>query len=656
MRMPRAEPDFPPCYTGWRPQGARRHPPYSDRYMFSYGNSVHMDPTASDSHAERERCEELRRQAASYGGRNPFAQDFVRGWMKRKETMEETVERAGNGEEGVVDGRFFTGESGFHQFSRPYWQQQSYAQPMEPVVEGQEDVHGQQEHTMPMDDASQQHPFAQFAEGLEHEEQEYVKQESDKPMGSPDQTSANEQVASDLDSNDQDGNEEHGNEEHGYMQQDHTAPTDPVTREFAFTQEWENRERKRQYMQQHATYMHPGAQGFAYAQEFENLGPKRQHMQQHENYLDPEAQEFAYTQGVENLRKVGGHSYMQEHAMPMGHAGNEHRVYAQPAHENENSYMNQGCGMDMNMEGDQHQSYAESVEDSEDNDEPVPTQQQGVWAATEHGHVYAWAQSVADAGMHGDTQDDQQHDYVEEGIEEQDLLDFSASVDGDDLQPGIVQSVEDESDEQRSESTEGPEDEEDLLDLSETEYGTANQSEGLYSDSLSGHHRYAYMRATHVGTDQEDGTDVTSFYDVRSTQSTTADAEHSIPRLILTELVTRPELNAFIPYFEEKLNHPSGCYTTDDLEVELKGIYYETYCGWLENVRLAVPGAQALTTGNNPDNCSHLGFWIKELHSPECDVCHRWRPLYMLTCPGCGIRKCVGCKFANWMDVGRGVA
>ncbi|KAB8233625.1 DnaJ domain protein [Aspergillus alliaceus] len=104
-------------------------------------------------------------------------------------------------------------------------------------------------------------------------------------------------------------------------------------------------------------------------------------------------------------------------------------------------------------------------------------------------------------------------------------------------------------------------------------------------------------------------------------------------------------IDPFIPHFKEKLNHPSGRYTEDDLHAELRGLVMESFCGWIENIRLKVPGAEHAETVESPEQCRHLGFWEKEFGSSECEVCHRWMPIYTLSCPGCGIKACVRCKF-----------
>ncbi|KAE8134573.1 hypothetical protein BDV38DRAFT_285690 [Aspergillus pseudotamarii] len=109
---------------------------------------------------------------------------------------------------------------------------------------------------------------------------------------------------------------------------------------------------------------------------------------------------------------------------------------------------------------------------------------------------------------------------------------------------------------------------------------------------------------------------------------------------------SRSLFDPLIPHFREKLNHPSGRYTEEDVHTELRGLVMESFCGWLETLRLEFPGAEpAATVRVNPEHCRHLGYWNKEFGSSECEMCHRWMPIYILCCPGCGIRACVGCKF-----------
>lgn len=108
-------------------------------------------------------------------------------------------------------------------------------------------------------------------------------------------------------------------------------------------------------------------------------------------------------------------------------------------------------------------------------------------------------------------------------------------------------------------------------------------------------------------------------------------------------------ISPFIPHFMTKFNDPSGNYTEEDLQVELYGIMMEAYCVWLEDIRLTFSDAMPASTthSNDPGVCLHLGYWEKTFECPECEGCHRWRPVFALTCPGCGVKRCVGCKFAG---------
>ncbi|KAL2823163.1 hypothetical protein BDW59DRAFT_99875 [Aspergillus cavernicola] len=110
-----------------------------------------------------------------------------------------------------------------------------------------------------------------------------------------------------------------------------------------------------------------------------------------------------------------------------------------------------------------------------------------------------------------------------------------------------------------------------------------------------------------------------------------------------------PHLAPFVPYFAAKLAHNSGWYTRDDFHIELKGMVMETYCGWLETVRVTIPGAAfSLKTELDPQQtCRHLGYWEKELGHERCEMCDLWKPIYTLVCPGCGLKRCVGCKFEH---------
>lgn len=106
-----------------------------------------------------------------------------------------------------------------------------------------------------------------------------------------------------------------------------------------------------------------------------------------------------------------------------------------------------------------------------------------------------------------------------------------------------------------------------------------------------------------------------------------------------------PYLAPFVPFFTAKIASKNGNYNRQDFQAELRGMVLETYCGWLESLRVTVPGAAEREISPDPHDCRHLGYWKKELGHEECEVCNIWRPIYMLVCPDCGIKKCVRCKF-----------
>ncbi|KAL4967910.1 DnaJ domain protein [Aspergillus stella-maris] len=56
-----------PDYSGWRPSGMNRYSPHfsrKDRYTFSFGESVHMNPESAESRDEIARCEQARKEEA----------------------------------------------------------------------------------------------------------------------------------------------------------------------------------------------------------------------------------------------------------------------------------------------------------------------------------------------------------------------------------------------------------------------------------------------------------------------------------------------------------------------------------------------------------------------------------------------------------------
>jgi hypothetical protein len=115
--------------------------------------------------------------------------------------------------------------------------------------------------------------------------------------------------------------------------------------------------------------------------------------------------------------------------------------------------------------------------------------------------------------------------------------------------------------------------------------------------------------------------------------------------------VTDSFLRYLVPFFNHKLNSLGpDQYRADDLSKELLGVVLESIQGLLEEWRLSIPGAQQkhtanFATGNGPDHCRHLGPWEKTFNVVLCEACHRPQPLYSVTCPSCGTKACVICKF-----------
>lgn len=219
-----------------------------------------------------------------------------------------------------------------------------------------------------------------------------------------------------------------------------------------------------------------------------------------------------------------------------------------------------------------------------------------------------------------------------------------------------------------------------------SEYETANQSEECLVDLdpiVTEEPAVEPMKPEVNLLDEEVGkttattsNDATSFYEARTAQSTNVAVP--IPNPQTSDLTSNSSLSSKIsplaPYFVNKLTDSSQRYTAEDLSTELKGIVLETYCGWLENLRLSCRDtaptlspkegdgegeneneAETKTepSSKHPKTCTHLGYWEKEYGSLECTECGRWKPVFVLVCPGCGIRRCVGCKFSGW-EVGDG--
>ncbi|KAJ5791206.1 uncharacterized protein N7518_008217 [Penicillium psychrosexuale] len=131
-------------------------------------------------------------------------------------------------------------------------------------------------------------------------------------------------------------------------------------------------------------------------------------------------------------------------------------------------------------------------------------------------------------------------------------------------------------------------------------------------------------------------------------ESATDDSNFDVDKLINSYMVGHDSLLPLVSFLKQKLADPHGRYTPNDLAGELNGLMLEIYCGWLEEVRLSVPNASPITIGNDPSFCSHLGLWYKDFCRPMCSDCNLWMPSFTLTCPGCGIKACVRCKFTSY--------
>jgi hypothetical protein len=165
-------------------------------------------------------------------------------------------------------------------------------------------------------------------------------------------------------------------------------------------------------------------------------------------------------------------------------------------------------------------------------------------------------------------------------------------------------------------------------------------SEFLISDTSSN----LSATSSHISSNLSAGTP----YAGQFTAKVGLDIKSAADRMIEAHMVGHEStLEPFIPLFKQKLADPLGRYTIDDLASELNGIMLETYNGWLEKVRLSMPDATPVTVRNNPEICSHIGAWKKDYCRPKCNTCSFWMPLFTLTCPGCGLKACIRCKFTG---------
>jgi hypothetical protein len=106
-------------------------------------------------------------------------------------------------------------------------------------------------------------------------------------------------------------------------------------------------------------------------------------------------------------------------------------------------------------------------------------------------------------------------------------------------------------------------------------------------------------------------------------------------------------LQHLIPFFQQKVREHPDSYTTNDLYGELNGLILETYSNWVEGLRSSFADAQSSDFVNDQAACAHLGSWQKKFNRADCDQCHLCKPLYVLTCPGCGLKACIRCKFTD---------
>lgn len=94
-----------------------------------------------------------------------------------------------------------------------------------------------------------------------------------------------------------------------------------------------------------------------------------------------------------------------------------------------------------------------------------------------------------------------------------------------------------------------------------------------------------------------------------------------------------------LPYYEAKLKNTRHHYTANEVKEELQGLILEAHSIWA-NEKRAVPKADM------PGPCGHGGIWRQEFNCPRCEKCDIWRPLLTLTCPTCGMKACVRCKYS----------
>lgn len=170
---------------------------------------------------------------------------------------------------------------------------------------------------------------------------------------------------------------------------------------------------------------------------------------------------------------------------------------------------------------------------------------------------------------------------------------------------------------------------------------TCSQEENQGDDETM--HMIYFDCAEHLGSVSTDGHTNTVDDGDEDIESEVGDEQPSI----------QSSLRPFVRHLEKRLKSSGGCYTTEDLLTELNGLVMDAVCVWLDGQRLLF-SKDGASTSNNVDpteGCEHIGCWKKHFHHPECEVCHLWKPTYVLTCPGCGMKACVRCKYMNTASV-----
>ncbi|KAJ5654641.1 hypothetical protein N7490_001644 [Penicillium lividum] len=133
-----------------------------------------------------------------------------------------------------------------------------------------------------------------------------------------------------------------------------------------------------------------------------------------------------------------------------------------------------------------------------------------------------------------------------------------------------------------------------------------------------------------------DGEAVTEKEDPHYTEMSDHSANHQ----------TSDVLEPFIPFFVMKLREFGTRYTVEDMHEEMRGVFQELSGYQIEDVRLATKTVQ-LDQENSTLHCSHRGTWSRSFGCSECEACHLWMPVSTLTCPFCGMKACVRCKYAH---------